>query len=100
MMDQERLQREKEHTKPGDYLKGAEMAVEANYNMIDGVINNKAQPTADLTDGQTYEEIQELAPETLLKTENPSILGQLKEAKESVVKPFPGSEKKPPHLEL
>ena len=83
-----------------NYLKNAEMSTEQNYNQIDGVINNKAQPDADLTDGQTYDEIQELAPETLVKAEKPSILGQLKEAKDSTAKADVPTEKKPPNLEL
>ena len=83
-----------------NYLKNAEMSTEQNYNQLDGIINNKAYPDADLTDGQTYEEIQELAPETLAKTEKPSILGQLKDVQESVAKPDTGLEKKPSDLEL
>ena len=42
-----------------------EKSTEQNYNMIDGVPNNEGVPKPDLTDGQTYEEIKELAPETL-----------------------------------
>jgi len=83
-----------------NYLKTAEMSTEQNYNQIDGVINNKAQPDADLTDGQTYDEIQELAPETLVKAEKPSIIEQLKEAQESLAKPDTGLEKKQSDLEL
>jgi len=41
-----------------------EKSTEQNYNMIDGLVNNEA-PKLDLTDGQTHEEIKELAPETL-----------------------------------
>lgn len=43
----------------------AEVNSEQNYNMIDGVRNNEDFPSPDLTDGQTYEEIRELAPEML-----------------------------------
>jgi|GEM_PF-2171533 len=43
-----------------------EKSAEQNYNMIDGLVNN-APPELDLTDGQTHEEIKELAPETLLE---------------------------------
>lgn len=46
-------------------LAAAEMSTEQNYNMIDGLHNNIAVPKADLTDGQTFEEIRELAPEML-----------------------------------
>ena len=41
----------------------AELDVEQNYNMLDGVQNNIAVPKPDLTDGQTHEELLELAPE-------------------------------------
>ena len=51
----------KEVQRTFDFEKGAEQ----NYNMIDGVPNNEGTPKPDLTDGQTYEEIKELAPETL-----------------------------------
>ena len=34
-----------------------------NYNMIDGIVNNDPPIRADLTDGQTHEEVKELAPE-------------------------------------
>ena len=43
----------------------AELDMEQNYNMLDGVQNNIAVPKPDLTDGQTYEEVKALAPETL-----------------------------------
>ena len=33
--------------------------------MLDGRLNNEPLERPDLTDGQTYEEIRELAPETL-----------------------------------
>ena len=65
---------------PGNSLKTAELDMEAeggNYNMIDGVINNLPPAKADLTDGQTYDEIRELAPETLPE-EKPSVLERLK----------------------
>lgn len=45
--------------------------------MLDGKLNNEPPVKPDLTDGQTHEEIQELAPETLLE-EKPSILDRLK----------------------
>ena len=45
--------------------------------MLDGRLNNEPPVKPDLTDGQTYEEIQELAPETLPE-EKPSILDRLK----------------------
>lgn len=60
---------------PENYLRTAEMSQEANYNMLDGSINNKAAARADLTDGQTHDEIQELAPETTIH--RPSVLDQL-----------------------
>ena len=62
---------------PENYLKSIEMATEANYNMIDGSLNNQPPSRADLTDGQTHDEIMELAPETL-HDNNPSVLEQLK----------------------
>ena len=61
------------------------MSKEQNYNMIDGVINNE-KPRLDLTDGQTYEEIMELAPETL-PTEKPSVIEQIREAKKALPAP-------------
>jgi hypothetical protein len=60
---------------PGAPEAGVEMSTEQNYNMIDGLHNNMAVPKADLTDGQTHEEIRELAPETLAG-EKPSVLGR------------------------
>ena len=45
--------------------------------MIDGVVNNAPPARPDLTDGQTYDEIRELAPEMLLD-DKPSILEKLK----------------------
>ena len=53
---------------PESYLRNAELYEEGqtgNYNMLDGRLNNEPPVRPDLTDGQTYEEIQELAPETL-----------------------------------
>ena len=44
--------------KPENYLKNAEMAMEDDYGMIDGVINNGKSPAAE---------------------EKPSVLGKLKE---------------------
>ena len=64
-------------------LKAAEMSSEQNYNMIDGQINNEATPKADLTDGQTYDELKELAPETL-HGDKASLLGKLNTGKETV----------------
>ena len=66
---------------PGDYLKNAEMSVESNYNMVgDGIINNTARRD-DLTDGQTHEEIKNLAPETL-PDEKQSVLERLEQYRE------------------
>jgi hypothetical protein len=71
----------------GDYLRSAELSTEQNYNMApDGLLNNIAPPKADLTDGQTFEEIRELASETLPKeiqpaSEKPSLLGQIEQRK-------------------
>jgi hypothetical protein len=59
-----------------NYLAAAEMSSERNFDMIDGVLNNE-KSRLDLTDGQTHEEIRELAPDTLAK---PSVLKQLREA--------------------
>ena len=67
---------------PDNYLRNAELDLEGekgNYNMIDGIVNNEPPARADLTDGQTYEEIKELAPETL-GSQKPSIMEKLKEA--------------------
>ena len=54
-------------------LAATEMSAEQNYNQIDGQINNIATPRADLTDGQTLEEIKELAPEMLPSEEKPEL---------------------------
>ena len=62
-------------------LAAAEMSKEQNYNMLDGRINNEAAPKADLTDGQTLEEIRELAPETLPK-EKASVVERTRDARE------------------
>ena len=65
---------------PENYLRNTELDLEGesgNYNMIDGVVNNAPPARPDLTDGQTYDEIRELAPEMLLD-DKPSILEKLK----------------------
>lgn len=65
---------------PESYLRNAELYEEGqtgNYNMLDGRMNNEPPVKPDLTDGQTHEEIRELAPETLPK-EKPSVLDRLK----------------------
>jgi len=83
-------------------LAAAEMSKEQNCNMIDGLHNNEAVPRADLTDGQTYEEIRELAPETL-PDEKASVLEQIREAREAPkppAKPRSERERKSPELEL
>lgn len=67
---------------PENYLRNAELAEEAqtgNYNALDGRINNEPPARPDLTDGQTHEEIRELAPATL-PGEKPSLLERLKAA--------------------
>lgn len=60
-----------------NYLRTTELSTEQNYNMIDGLRNNLAYDKADLTDGQTHEELVELAPETLPAEGKPSLLEQL-----------------------
>ncbi|MDL2232015.1 DUF3849 domain-containing protein [Ruminococcaceae bacterium OttesenSCG-928-L11] len=66
-----------------NHLRAAEISTEQNYNLLDGRINNEPAPHADLTDGQTHEEIAELAPETLPDPEGrPSLLEQLAQLKE------------------
>ena len=73
-----------------NHLAAAEMSKEQNYNMIDGLHNNEGAAKADLTDGQTFEEIRELAPEQLLDAdEKPSVLEQLREARQH---PLPAKE--------
>lgn len=65
---------------PENYLRSAELTLEGqrgNYNQIDGLVNNEPPARADLTDGQTHEEIRELAPHTLPE-ERPSLVEQLK----------------------
>ena len=65
---------------PENYLRNAELDLEGekgNYNMIDGIVNNDPPVRADLTDGQTHEEVKELAPETL-PNEKPSIMKKLR----------------------
>ena len=65
---------------PENYLRNAELYEEGqtgNYNMLDGRLNNEPPVRPDLTDGQTYEEIRELAPETL-PDEKPSLMERLK----------------------
>lgn len=68
---------------PESYLRNAELYEEGqtgNYNMLDGRLNNEPPERPDLTDGQTYEEIRELAPETLPEEtpEKPSLMERLK----------------------
>ena len=65
---------------PDNYLKNAEMDLEGNYNQIDGLINNQ-KPHCDLTGGQTYDDLRELAPETLPE-EKRSVLERLAQARE------------------
>ena len=60
-------------------LKNVEMALEGNYNQIDGLINNE-KPRFDLTDGQSYGDLRELAPESLPE-EKLSVLERLTQAK-------------------
>lgn len=81
-----------------NHLAAAEISKEQNYNMIDGLHNNEAPPKPDLTDGQTWEEIRELAPETL-PDEKASVLEQIREAREAPrppCNPRPGREKNAP----
>ena len=50
---------------PESYLRNAELYEEGqtgNYNMLDGRLNNEPPVRPDLTDGQTYEEIQGACP--------------------------------------
>mgnify|MGYP003623473049 CR=1 FL=1 len=56
---------ERANNEPKNYLRPAELSAEGNYNHVDGQINNLPPIQADLTDGQTWDEIRELAPETL-----------------------------------
>lgn len=65
---------------PENYLKNAELYEEGqtgNYNMLNGTIDNEPPVRPDLTDGQTHEEIRELAPQTL-PGEKPSLMERLK----------------------
>lgn len=65
---------------PENYLKNAELYEEGqtgNYNMLNGTIDNEPPVRPDLTDGQTDEEIRELAPQTL-PGEKPSLMERLK----------------------
>ena len=65
---------------PENYLLNAELHKEAqtgNYNMLDGRLDNLAPEKPDLTDGQTHDELMELAPETLAG-EKESVLDKLK----------------------
>lgn len=65
---------------PESYLRNAELYEEGqtgNYNMLDGRLNNEPPVRPDLTDGQTYEEMKELAPETL-QGDKPSLMERLK----------------------
>ena len=65
---------------PENYLKNAELCEEGqtgNYNMLNGSIDNEPPVRPDLTDGQTHEEIRELAPQTLPE-EKPSLMERLK----------------------
>ena len=83
-------------------LAAMEMSTEQNYNMIDGLRNNMAHPKADLTDGQTHEEVRELAPQTL-QDEKPSVLEQIREAKKApptAHRPGKTRDKGAPELEL
>jgi hypothetical protein len=67
----------------------AEVEAEQNYNMIDGVKNNEGEPKPDLTDGQTHEEIRELAPETLSDEDSGklSVLEQIRAAQSAPKQP-------------
>lgn len=76
----------------GGYLRGAELDAEQNCNMApDGLLNNIAPSKLDLTDGQTFEEILALTPETLPKEiqpggDKPSLLGQLGQYRDAAQK--------------
>ena len=63
--------------------------------MLDGQINNEPPEKPDLTDGQTYEEIRELAPESL-PGEKPSVLELLKseQAEHEARLPLPSREER------
>lgn len=68
---------------PEDYLRNAELYEEGqtgNYNMLDGRLDNEPPERPDLTDGQTWEKIREIVPETLpgAAGEKPSLMELLK----------------------
>jgi hypothetical protein len=81
-------------------LAAVEMSPEQNYNQIGGTINNE-KARLDLTDGQTREEIEELAPRTLPQ-EKPSVLEQIREARKNPQPHAPSRsrDKGAPDLEL
>lgn len=82
-------------------LAAVEMTTEQNYNMIDGLRNNIAYEKADLTDGQTHEELRELAPETIPGPEGkPSLLGQVEKIKAELPPHTPSGRSGPPEREL
>lgn len=83
----------------GSPIAAVEMSTEQNYNMIDGQRNNMAHEKADLTDGQTHAELQELAPETL-PTQKPSVLEQIREARKNPAPSLPKAELDRGTLEL
>lgn len=84
-----------------NYLHTTELSTEQNYNMIDGLRNNLAYDKADLTDGQTHEELQELAPDTLPDPgEKPSLLGQIEKIKAEQPPHTPSGRTEPPEREL
>jgi len=83
-----------------NHLRSLEDMLEQNDNQLDGIINNTALHRADLTDGQTYDEIKELAPETLNKSEKPSVLEKLNSSKCNKEKPALHKDRNPPELEL
>lgn len=70
----------REFPQPDNYLKNAEINLEDNYNQLDGLINNQ-KSRCDLTDGQSYDDLRELAPDTLPE-EKRSVLERLEQAKE------------------
>lgn len=72
-------------------LRNAELSREQNCNMIDGILNNEPPTKADLTDGQTYDEILELAPETLRDDADFSILDKLRQKQDSLGDLFPAA---------
>ena len=72
--------------KPENYLKNAEMAMEDDYGMIDGVINNGRR-------GEELEKAQEYAERTT--PEKPSIRERLEDAKRECAEHKPPEGKKP-----